>query len=144
MPRSLSMFSQSGSISEFRWASCSSHRFCVSVSRAVAQIHAAAHIHTQPRMHNRHTVHLNIPAITHSHTKKSVCPWSFSTASVSGKSQPPTLTVSHLPVYTILPSANLPSLHPLFPISFTSLLSHLTSFCPFFMSGYKRTCSYLM
>lgn len=74
VPRSLSMFSQAGSISEFRWASCSSHRFCVSVSRTVTQIHAATHIHTQPCMHNTHCTLKHTCYHTFSHKKNLFAP----------------------------------------------------------------------
>ncbi len=74
VPRSLSMFSQSGSISEFRWASCSSHRFCVSCT--VTHIGAAVHMHTQPYMHNTHFAlkHTCCHTHTHTHTNNSLPP----------------------------------------------------------------------
>ena len=84
VPRSLSMFSQSGSFSEFRWASCSSLSFCVSISCIASHICAAVHTHTQPYRHNTPHTLQHVPAITESN-KKTVCPWSFSAVSVSGK-----------------------------------------------------------
>lgn len=76
VPRSLSMFSQSGSISEFRWASCSSHSFCVSSSCTVTHIGAAVHTHTQPYMHNTRYTLKRVPAIIHTH-KKNCLPLEF-------------------------------------------------------------------
>lgn len=70
MPRSLSMFFQSGSISEFRWVSCSSRSVCVAFSCTVTRISAAVHMHTQPFMHNIHYTLKHVPAITH----KKICP----------------------------------------------------------------------
>lgn len=78
VPRSLSMFPRSGSISGFRRASCSSHSFCVSSSCMVTHTHAAAHIHTQPRMHKMHYILEKVWSITRSHKKKKKPPPSVS------------------------------------------------------------------
>lgn len=99
VPRSLSMFSQSGSVSEFRWASCSSH------SRRVSS-HAASHIRTDVHTRAR-PIHLkHVPAITLSHTHKELFALEFErcvSPSESSASNPP--KHSHLSVYKPPPSA---------------------------------------
>lgn len=125
VPRSLSMFSQSGSISEFRWASCSSHRFCVSCT--VTDIGAAMHTHTQPCMHNTHYTLKHVPAITHT---QQFAPGVSVLRQWVGKlsQQPPQYLTSQFIDYCHQHIHH--PLHPISPISLPSSLPHPVSFCP--------------
>lgn len=103
-----------------------------------------AHTHTQPYMHNMWYKLKHVPAITHME-KKPLCPWSFCAASVSGKAQPATPTLSHLSVYRLLPSAyplppssSLPHLLPLLPAPPHLVLPQFFMLWPIILCSLKK------
>lgn len=67
VPRSLSMFSQSGSICEFRWAFCSSQFLCLYLTHRLTYPTCCTHTYTQTHIHRAHYTLMHVPAITGTH-----------------------------------------------------------------------------
>lgn len=125
VPRSLSMFPESGSISKFRWASCSPSSWC-------AWAHTIALL---CRKAYTPTVHVNIYTLPHG-PHKTAFPRSFSAVSVSEKAQP--LLWSHsVDIHTTVSTFVTPSSSRFVPL----LLSSANDYFSFWEITEKSTCS---